>query len=62
MADAKPAAPTEDIRKKCAGTGVTLRRKRRYYRNGKYFLNKNAYKMFVEKENEKKAAEAPAAS
>lgn len=44
MADEK-----EDISKKCAGTGTTLKRSRRYYRNGKYFLNKNAFKAYEAK-------------
>jgi predicted solute-binding protein len=53
----------EDISKKCAQTGTHLKRKRRYYRNGRYFLNKNAFKAFEEKmrkEAEAKAAEAAA--
>lgn len=37
-------ADEEDISKKCAQTGTTLKRSRRYYRNGKYFVNKNAFK------------------
>ena len=44
MADEK-----EDISKKCAQTGTALKRSRRYYRNGKYFLNKNAFKAFEAK-------------
>lgn len=45
----------EDIAKKCAQTGTSLKRSKRYYRNGKYFLNKNAFKAFEAKL--KKAAE-----
>lgn len=61
MADEKQAAPAEDISKKCAGTGVALRRKKRYYREGRYFLNKNAFKAYQAKEAEKAEAEKPAA-
>lgn len=39
----------EDISKKCAQTGTTLKRSRRYYRNGKYYINKNAFKAFEAK-------------
>ena len=44
MADEK-----EDIGKKCAFSGVTLKRARRYYRDGKYYRNKSAYKAQLKK-------------
>lgn len=47
MADDK-----EDISKKCAGTGTSLKRSKRYYRDGKYFLNKNAYEVYIKKQKE----------
>ncbi len=50
----------EDISKKCAQTGTQLKRKKRYYRNGRYFVNKNAFKAFEEKM--KAAAEENAAA
>ena len=50
MADA-----TEDIKKKCASTGTTLKRAKRYFREGHYFLNKNAYKTWAEKRQAEKA-------
>ncbi|MGE0269092.1 MAG: hypothetical protein AB7S78_11635 [Candidatus Omnitrophota bacterium] len=52
-------AEKEDISKKCAQTGTTLKRAKRYYRNGKYFVNKNAFKLF-EEARLKKAAEETA--
>lgn len=42
----------EDIGKKCASTGATLKRAKRYYRNGKYFVNKNAFKAWLKKQEE----------
>ncbi len=59
MADAKSAvAPAaEDIRKKCAQTGVNLKRKKRYYRNGRYYITKAA---FQTKAKTEKAAAATA--
>jgi len=54
----------EDISKKCAQTGTTLKRARRYYRDGKYFINKRAYKEFsaqLKKDSEEaKAEDVPA--
>lgn len=46
-----------ELGKKCAQTGTTLKRVKRYYREGKYFVNKNAYKAHQEKllEEAKKA-------
>lgn len=57
MADA-PAV--EKVVLKCLQTGVTLRRKKRYYRNGNYFINKAAFKAHTSKQAEKKAEEASA--
>ena len=48
---------TSDIGKKCAGTGVALKRARRYFRNGLYFRNRAAFKAFEVKEAEKKTKE-----
>ena len=63
MAEEKKDAPAgDDIRKKCAETGTALKRKKRYYREGRYFLNKNAFKAFAAKVAEKAAAEVPAAA
>jgi hypothetical protein len=46
----------DESKKKCAGTGVSIKRSKRYYRDGKYFLNKNAYHTYLQKQKE--AAEA----
>ena len=57
-------ADKEEINKKCTETGTTLKRSKRYYRNGKYFLNKNAFKIWIKKqleEQKKKDEEAAAA-
>ena len=38
----------------CAQSNKRIRRKDWYYRDGKYFANKQAYKLFVVAESEKK--------
>ncbi len=60
MAENAPAAPAAEERskkKKCAQTGVPLKRVRRYFRDGQYFANKGAYRLW----KQKKLAEKPAA-
>ena len=61
MAD-QPAQTTEkEAKKKCAQTGVNLKRVKRYYRDGSYFINKNAFKAWNQKKLEdKKAAQETA--
>ncbi len=59
-------APTE-VGTKCAFSGVRLRRVKRYYRNGQYYINKRAYqehaKQLKEKEiEEKEKADAKASA
>ncbi|MBP9853467.1 MAG: hypothetical protein KBD53_01210 [Candidatus Omnitrophica bacterium] len=53
-------AEKEDISKKCAQTGTNLKRVKRYYRNGRYFVNKNAFKLYEEAQLAKKAEAATA--
>ena len=63
---AVPAA-AEKVKKKklrptnCAQTNKRIRRKDWYYRGGKYFTNKQAYRLFVAAETEKKAKAKQAA-
>ena len=45
----------KDIKRKCAQTGKSLKRVKRYYRNGLYFANKAAFKAWGEKQAEEKA-------
>ncbi|MBI3316267.1 MAG: hypothetical protein HYZ87_04765 [Candidatus Omnitrophica bacterium] len=46
----------------CAQSNKRIRRKDWYYRNGKYFANKKAFKIFLAQETEKaKKAESAAA-
>jgi hypothetical protein len=45
-------------KKKCAETGKSLKRVRRYYRNGRYFLNKAAFKAYLKKQQEAAAETA----
>jgi len=53
----------KDVKKKCASTGKNLKRVRRYYRNGLYFVNKAAFKTWDQKRQDDKAkAEAEAKS
>ena len=62
-------APKEKLKKKktrptnCAQSNKRIRRKDWYYRDGKYFANKAAHRLFVAAEAEKKlkAKEAAAA-
>jgi len=49
--------PENEWKFKCANTGKAIKRKTRYYRNGKYYANKNAWKAQVKKENEEKKNE-----
>ncbi len=64
-------APVEKKAKKkksrptnCAQSNKRIRRKDWYYRDGKYFANKQCFKLFVEQEaaKAKKAEEAAAAA
>jgi hypothetical protein len=73
--DAKGAAPAAEEKQgrppkkkksqptNCAQSNKRIRRKDWYYRNGKYFANKQAFKLFQAQEAEKakKAAEKAAA-
>ena len=57
--------PQNEWKFKCANTGKAIKRKKRYYRNGKYYITKAAWKAQVKKEAEdkaKKAADAAAAA
>ncbi len=38
-----------ETNKKCAGCSKALNRAKRYYRNGKYFCNKNCFKTSLKK-------------
>jgi len=74
MADATKAAPEAEapakLKKKktrptnCAQSNKRIRRKDWYFRDGKYFANKQCFKLFAAQEAEKaqKAAEAAKAA
>ena len=53
--------PETEWKSKCAQTGKAIKRRKRYYRNGKYFLNKASWQAFVQKVKDAAAA-APAAA
>ena len=53
--------PENEWKFKCAMSGKAIKRRKRYYRNGKYFLNKASWQAFVKKQKET-AAEAAAAA
>ncbi|MFH0754145.1 MAG: hypothetical protein V2A70_06230 [Candidatus Omnitrophota bacterium] len=57
--------PENEWKFKCAHSGKAIKRRKRYYRNGKYFLNKASWQAFVKKQKdaaaEAAAAEAPKA-
>ena len=65
-APAAPEVESADVKKKklrptnCAQSNKRIRRKDWYYRDGKYFANKQCYRLFVTQELEK-AASKPAA-
>ncbi|MDO8581167.1 MAG: hypothetical protein Q7S13_06780 [Candidatus Omnitrophota bacterium] len=53
MADEKKE-DNRDFGKKCAFSGVTIRKRKRYYRDGLYYKNKTAYLGHREKLTEEK--------
>jgi len=55
MAEAK----TEEVGKKCAFSGKILKKAKRYYRNGLYYVSKAAFKSKLKKDQEDVAAAAP---
>ena len=61
MADkpAQPAAASTDAKAasmKCAETGVKLKKTKRYYREGSYFVNRSAFMSWKKKRLEEKAS------
>ncbi len=54
--------PENEWKFKCAQSGKAIKRRKRYYRNGKYFLNKASWQAFVEKQKEAAATAAAAAA
>ena len=56
-------APVKKLKKKksrptnCAQSNKRIRRKDWYYRNGKYFANKQCFALYVQQEAEKKEKE-----
>ena len=44
--------PENEWKFKCANTGKPIKRKKRYYRNGKYYITKAAWQAQVKKEAE----------
>ena len=57
-----PPADDKEFGKKCAATGVNIRRTRRFYRNGKYYKNRSTYvKMIRTQKAEAKGGDAAGA-
>ena len=54
--------PENEWKFKCAMSGKAIKRRKRYYRNGKYFLNKASYQAFVKKQKDDAATAAAAAA
>jgi len=54
--------PENEWKFKCAMSGKAIKRRKRYYRNGKYFLNKASYQAFVKKQQADAATAAAAAA
>ena len=53
--------PENEWKFKCAMSGKAIKRRKRYYRNGKYFLNKASWQAYVKKQKEDAATAAAAA-
>jgi hypothetical protein len=51
----------KDFGKKCAHTGASIKRSKRYYRDGKYYKNKRAFSDALQKMQEEKPAEQASA-
>ena len=47
--------PANEWKFKCANSGKAIKRKKRYYRNGKYYATKQAWSEQMKKEAEEKA-------
>jgi hypothetical protein len=61
MAEEKAKEIDKDFGKKCAHTGASIKRAKRYYREGKYYKNKRAYSDAMAKmKDQAKPAEAEA--
>ena len=54
--------PENEWKFKCAMSGKAIKRRKRCYRNGKYFLNKASWQAFVKKQKDDAAAAAAAAA
>ena len=54
--------PENEWKFKCTLSGKAIKRRKRYYRNGKYFLNKASYQAFVKKQKDDAATAAAAAA
>ncbi len=54
--------PENEWKFKCANTGKAIKRKKRYYRNGKYYITKAAWQDQVKKDAEGKAKAAAEAA
>ena len=54
--------PENEWKFKCAHSGKAIKRRKRYYRNGKYFLNKASWQAFVKKQKDDATAAAAAAA
>lgn len=54
----KEVAPKRERPSNCAACNKSMKRKRWYYRNGKYYCTKRCWKTTVKKEEKPKDAEA----
>ncbi len=54
--------PENEWKFKCAHSGKAIKRRKRYFRNGKYFLNKASWQAFVKKQKDDAAAAAASAA
>ena len=54
--------PENEWKFKCAHSGKAIKRRKRYYRNGKYFLNKASFQLWDKKQKEAAAAAAAEAA
>ncbi|MDP1853744.1 MAG: hypothetical protein Q8L26_06055 [Candidatus Omnitrophota bacterium] len=53
MADTETKQPTQEKQTNCLTCNKPIRKKKKYYRNGKYYCSKKCYKTLLAKEAKK---------
>lgn len=53
MADTETKQPAQEKQTNCPACNKPIKKKKKYYRNGKYYCSKKCYKKILEKEAKK---------